>query len=284
MSGLVPRHEAWRCAYRSDRYMSGLNDGELDLRFADVMTNSTILKDEGKIGIGQILWMEKFAHLQEELGSRGRELPPADSLGTRLITPPAEKSALGESVRKQVGGPVPSAFTLFKYGNLQHLKSLHFGGHLRLFPASHYNDPSLNAAVADSELTFEKIRGSTRTRYRQKSDFYCFCSSWLHRERLIFDFSATAVLVVTDPLEFFLRLATALNRTSFDVRFNGVTYVDPLLLEDKDLTDLRFVKHMRFAYQTEHRWVATPPKPMGRLEVVQICLGPLTDISVLHGA
>lgn len=284
MSDLVPRHEAWRIAYRADRYMRGLSDAEVDLRFADVMTNSTILTDEGKIGIGNILWMEKFTHVMEELAYRGKGLPPANTLGSRLLTPPATKSELGASVRGQVGGPVPTTFMLFKYGKLERLRSMHLEGHLRLAPASSYNDPSLNAAIADSELTFEKVRGATRTRYKQKSDFYCFCSSWLHGERLIYDFGATGVLVITDPHAFFLRLATALNRTTYDIRFNRVTYVDPLLLDDKELSDLRFVKHMRFAYQTEHRWVATPPKAVERLEPVNVCLGSLEDISVLHGA
>jgi hypothetical protein len=248
------------------------------------MTNSTILTEEGKIGIGNILWMEKFTHQMEELAFRGKAFPPASTLGSRLITPPAKKSELGESVRRQVGGSVPKSFMLFKYGNIAHLRDLHLHGHLRVCPASYYDDPSLNPAVADSELTFEKIRGTERTRYRQKSDFYVFCSSWLHGERLIHDFNATGVLLITDPAEFFLRLATALNRTTFDIRFNRVSYIDPLLLDDKDLTDLRFVKHMRFAYQMEHRWVATPPDHEEALQPVSVSLGSLTDISVLHGA
>lgn len=264
--------------------MHGLTEDELDMRFADVMTNTTILTEEGKLGIGGILWLEKFAHIQEELGFRGKGFPIPGNLGARLNIPKAKSSALGAAVRKQIGGSIPTSFTLFKYGKREHLRRVYEEGRLRLSPASHYRDPSLNAAVADDELSFEKIRGKVRTRYTQKADYYCFCSSWLHGERLISDFDATAVLVVTDPHEFFVRLASALNEVTFEILFNRVTYVDPLLLDDHEISDLRFVKHMRFAYQMEHRWVAMPANPMKRLDKVELVLGSLKDISVLHGS
>lgn len=282
MTELLPRHEVWRRTYRSDPYMHGLTDAEVELRFADVMTNQLILTEEGKIGIVGTLWLEKFTHLDEELKVRGKGFPHPARLDGRLGVPKPGVSALSEMVRKQVGGAVPSKFMLFKYGKREHLEPLHREGQLRLCPASFYSDPSLNLAVADSELSFEKIRGTVRTRYIQRRDFYCFCTSWLHSHRLVADFDATAVLVVTNPHDFFLRLARALNEPTFEIHFNRVKYVDPLLLDDHEIADLRFLKHMRFTYQTEHRWVATPPAGSTSIGVRNLSLGSLEDISVLH--
>lgn len=283
MPTALPRHEEWRRSYRVDRYMRGLSDTELDLRFADVVTNQSVLTAEGKIGIVGPLWYEKFAHIQEELQLRGRALPTRQSLGDRLRVPSAIPSALGATVRSWIASAGRSGPTIFKYGKVEHLGPLHHDGTLLLRPASTYKDSSLNPAIADDELSFEKIRGEIRTRYVQKSNFYCFCSALLHGDRLTQDFPTTAVLAITDPHQFFLRLAAALNRPEYEVLFSQITYVDPLLLDEHDLTDLRFIKHMRYAYQMEHRWVATPPAATQDLSELTVTMGSLRDISVLHG-
>jgi hypothetical protein len=263
--------------------MRGLSERELDLRFADIFTNQMILTTEGKIGVSGIQWFEKFTHVQEELGMRGMGLPDAPLLGNRLVVPKAVPSELGAKVRARFPKGLPDHFVLFKYGKWEHLEGLLKRGELRLSPASRYNDPSLNTAVADDELHFEKIDGHTRTQYAHKGDFYCFCSSWLHSDRLISDFEATAVLIVDKPAELFLRLATALNRKDFVIRFNRVEYVDPLLFGENDVPELVFTKHMRFAYQFEHRWVAQPSHADEKLERVTVQLGSIEDIAELHG-
>ena len=139
-------------------------------------------------------------------------------------------------------------------------------------------------AIADDELRFEKIDGHSRTEYRHRGDYYCFCSSWLHSDRLLADFEATAILLVREPHEFFLRLATSLNRTTYRIRFNKVSYFDPLLLGSDHVTDLAFTKHMRFAYQSEHRWVAAPPSKMEALKRVDLEMGSIEDIADLYVA
>jgi len=262
--------------------MRGLSERELDLRFADIFTNQMLLTAEGKIGISGIQWLEKFTHVQEELGLRGLGLPDAPSLGNRLVVPGALASGLGAKVRARFPKGVPDHFVLFKYGKLEHLEGLLKRGELRLSPASRYDDPSRNVAVADDELHFEKIDGHSRAHYVYEGDFYCFCSSWIHSDRLISDFEATAVLVVDKPDELFVRLATALDRKSYRIRFNRVKYVDPLLLGDHDVPELVFTKHMRFAYQFEHRWVAQPPRADERLKRVDLNVGCIEDIAELY--
>lgn len=278
----LPRHEWWRRAYATERYMRGLTDLEVDLRFADIITNSTILTREGKIGLSGIQWIEKFTHVQEELGFRGKGLPSADSLGRRLVVPSSDAAILGAKVRAKYPNGIADHFVLFKYGKEEHLHRLLRHGELRLCPASSYNDPSLNSAAEDDELQFEKIDGHTRTQYMHQQDFYCFCSAWIHSERLISDFGATAVLVIDKPYEFFLRMANALDRTDYLLRFNRVTYVDPLLLGDHDVPELPFTKHMRFAYQFEHRWVAQPPRANVKLQTANLHMGSIEDIAEIY--
>jgi len=262
--------------------MRGLSERELDLRFADIVTNQVLLTAEGKIGLTGIEWMEKFTHVQEELGMRGLGLPDAPSLGNRLAVPKAITSGLDAKVRARFANGVSDHFVLFKYGKVEHLDGLLKRGELRLSPASKYDDPSLNVAVADDERHFEKIDGHSRTHYVHEGDFYCFCSSWIHGDRLISDFEATAVLVVDKPHEFFVRLATALDRKSYRIRFDRVEYVDPLLLGDHDVPELVFTKHMRFAYQFEHRWVAQPSRTDEKLAIVELRLGSIEDIAEIY--
>jgi hypothetical protein len=263
--------------------MEGLSDDELYLRFGDCLSNQLILTEEGKIGFSGIDWMEKGTHILEEYSMRGSGLPLGEPDPRRFRVPEPQGLSLAQAIKKDYPEGIPKTFTLFKYGERQHLESFVDEGLLRLRPASSYNDSSLNPAIEDDELTFEKINGATRTQYSLRSDFYCYCSAWLHNDRLIGDFSADCVVAITDPHEFFIRLATALNETQFNIRFNRVTYVDPLLLGNHEIVDLAFIKHMRFAYQLEHRWVAFPPNTHARLGIRDLRLGELGDIARLYG-
>jgi hypothetical protein len=280
---LLPRQEWWRRQYVADRYMRGLSDEELDHRFADIFSNTTILTQEGKHGIGNIEWMEKFTHVMEELTFRRRGFPPHDTIKERFAIPKPSMPALGPMIREKYPNGIPSEFTLFKYGKRKYLQPLLEAGTLRLAPASSYADPSLNVAVGDRELEFEKIVGHERFRYLSEN-FYCYCTAWLHSDRLIHDFEADSVLAIKNPREFFTRIATALDERDYTIYVNRVTYVDPLLMgQANHITDLAMVKHLRFAYQFEHRFVAKPPSPRP-LDTRFLTLGPLADIAELFVA
>lgn len=261
--------------------MLGLTDSELDHRFADVLTNITVMNNEGKIGPAGSEWMERFSHLQLEFHSRGLRLPPREVIENRAAIPDGSSVMLGRKVRSVYPDGIPTSFTLFKYGKHKYLRPLMEKGELRLMPASSYDDSSLNLAVSDRELEFEKINYHERIRYKSRFDFYCFCSSWLHSDRLIADFDADCVLAITNPHEFFLRLATALDEQNFQIDFNKVTYVDPLLLGEHHVSRLGYVKHMRFAYQFEHRFVAMQQKdePIAQRD---LNLGSIVDICDIY--
>ncbi len=279
----VKRHELWRMQYQEDRYMSGLSEAELDHRFADILTNQTTLTAEGKIGIGGMEWLEKWTHVVLELQDRGLGVPPFEEISDRTKIPNAESIELGSKVRIDHPNGIPESFSLFKYGKSKYLKPLLERGELRLLPASLYDDPSLNLAISDKELVFEKINYDKRIRYSSRFDYYCFCSSWLHSDRLIADFEADSVLVIEQPQEFFIRLATALDEKNFNIDFNRVTYIDPLLLGEHEITQLAYAKHMRFAYQFEHRLVAMPAV---ETQLVQrdLDLGSINDIAKIYEA
>ena len=283
MEEKIPRQEFWRRQYRAERYMRGLTAAELDHRFADVMSNSWTLNDDGKLSQGgeQTDWLEKFAHLMEEFDIRGYGLPLADTIRQQLAIPDRSGLELALSVKAQLPNRFPDKFTLFKYGKRKNLWPLLQQGELRLSPGSFYLDPSLNFSVRDKELEFEKIVGHKRQRISSTTDFFVFCTSWIPNNRLVADFEADSVLVISDPHEFFRRLCTALNRPDFKIFFDRVTYVDPLLLDNHVPESLFLWKHLRFAYQFEHRLVMVPPTPVAKLEHQQLVLGGLSDIAKL---
>lgn len=268
--------------YRANRYMRGLTDFELDCRFGDVMTNQVVLTDEGKLGLSQD-YLEKGTHIMEELGLRGRGLPNPEGIKRRLQIPePIHDDALIAMIKADYPKGVPKTFTLFKYGKKIYLDEFLKNGNLRLQPASAYDDPLLNPAVEDRELAFEKIEGMKRTLFKSETDYYCFCSSLLHQDRLLNDFGADCLVVITNPKEFFLRLASALDESEYDISFNKITYLDPVLMDGKKVTNLAYVKHMRFAYQFEHRLVAMPSSQILELPSRQLQLGPLNDIAKMY--
>lgn len=284
MTEKMTRQQWWEKYYRENRYMVGLTNDELDLRFADVLSNSITLTQQGKLSPSSIEWTEAFTHLLQEYALRGLGLPAEknDVLERRFCIPKPGTPALGAKIRAVFRKGIPEKFTLFKYGKREHLEPLLHDGSLRLCPGSYYSDPSLNVAITDTELELEKIVGHDRLVYRTDVDFYCFCSALIHHDRYVGDFDADSVLVVRDPHEFFVRLATALDEPDFDQYFQAVMYIDPLLLGAKThITDLALVKHMRFAYQHEHRFIAKP-RAKRKLEVRQLTLGQLDDIADIY--
>lgn len=285
MTETAPPYADWRRQYRLDRYLEGLSDDELALRFTDCLSNQLILVDEGKIGASGIDWLQQTEHVLQEYSIRGRGFPPGQPDFRRFRTSaPCYGRDLAKAIRKDYPGGTPKWFALFKYGQRKYLRPFVHEGFLRLMPASKYNEVSLTSSIADCSLGGEQIDGATRTRYRAKSDYYCYSSAWLHSDRLIGDFAADCVVAITDPHEFFVRLSVALNDTGLEMDFDCVRYVDPLFLAGCVFLDPAFTKHMRFAYQFEHRVVVYPQNTETRLDVQYLRLGSLNDIARFYGA
>lgn len=279
----MKRHELWRMQYNDERYMIPLDQEELDVRFADFISNVSTLSDEGLISI-QKEWMEPWTHMLEEYALRGIGLPDAQSIKDAIVFPRASNLELANRIRKQFPKGFPESFKLFKYGQKKYLRPMFDTGLIRLSPASKYNDPSLNTSIRDDELNFTKILPSGRITYTSEYDYYCFCSSWIHNNRLVADFSADCVIVIKDPHEFFRRMLTAFQGEPGKVVFNKVNYIDPLLPGDGQLDSIAFVKHFRFSYQFEHRLVIWLENATHNLDYEFISMDSLEDIAEIYEA
>ena len=77
----MKRHELWRMQYREDPYLDSLPAPLLHQRFLDILSNSTFVGDELKIGFrgladGGTYWMPTSTHAFEEYARRGTGIPP----------------------------------------------------------------------------------------------------------------------------------------------------------------------------------------------------------------
>jgi hypothetical protein len=226
--------------------------------------------------------MELFTHLNEECIVRPMSHPVPRQVADRLKIPTPRTPALGPVIRTRYPNGRPDKRMLFRYGKRQHLEALRTRGELRLRPASAFDNDSLNLARRDKELEFEKIVGRQRRVYRSATDYYAFCTTMFHFDRLFWDFDdADSVLLIHDVVEFFTRLANAMHEPKWDMYCSPITYLDPVRMgESAHVRDVALVKHMRFTYQREHRFVAKPPSP-ATLDIRYLTLGSLEDITEL---
>ena|ERR1017187_566015 len=77
---LLPRHIQMRRQYDRKRYARHLSQPELDRRIRDVFLNLCILTPEAKMGLPPVddksaIWMEKWAHVLEEMQLRHGPFP-----------------------------------------------------------------------------------------------------------------------------------------------------------------------------------------------------------------
>jgi hypothetical protein len=296
--------------YRADRYMAHLSPAELRQRFLDVLSNTVELLDSGQLGLAQApadpaFWMSRFTHLHEEFTLRQTGLPAFPSLGPDapkcLPRPTHPDHPPSVAILKTLPA---RGDALFKYGQHQNLKKVFTEGTIRLNPASSYEDPSLNPAVRDAELTFtyqvrpspltgsftDPLNGTTLLippgqgfKYTVSTDDYLvFCCAAARSNRLYQAFPADACLVITDPSRF-LREAGEAGQgdlPGYSFGYAGVRYVDPLIATP-DGRPVHAIKHFRFAYQKEFRCIWQPKPGASRLEPVDLRLPHLRDYSVL---
>lgn len=230
-----------------------------------------------------ILW----THVLEEYELRRQGLPLANDL--QIPTPTAPNEPVAVNALKGIQMPAPGK-ALFKLGKREHMKPFFERGKLRISPASSYSDPSLNHAVRDDELEFDRMMpgeevtftfmdkeaGELRTTKpigdvtqttSLATDFYVCCMTHSLSYRLFDDFEADACVVIRDPKSFWARLHKAV-----EARLSGwldwhqdVQYIDPYLHKEKEI-NLIFAKHFRHWYQQEYRF-AWIPEQVGETEL-----------------
>ena len=315
-AGMIPddiqpalsRQEYWRFEYTCRPYLREASDAALAQRLKGVMNNMSTLTSEGKIGLLPIgpdgeRWMKLFTHVLEEYGSRGG-LPPIDLSDMPFPNPTAPDLPKAVEALKAIQIPKPGQ-ALVKLGKREYMRELYEKGRIRIAPASSYSDPSLNHAIKDDELQFDRITpGSefTITVFDQKTgkpkgnikptseitsrsaldtNYYVYCMTHSLDYRLFDDFEADACVIIRDPAAFKIRLQEAVrgqlpNWVDWD---DLVTYIDPYL-HPKGGIDLFFSKHFRFWYQHEYRFSWIPQsETRNHLEPFFVELGSLEQIS-----
>lgn len=299
----MTRADFWRKQYRIRRYLEFLNDAELAQRLRDVVNNGVTLTYEGKLGFRRLqqggeLWIELFTHVHEEYCFRKKDFPKDVLKNARLPRPTWPNKPLGVDLVNKVKGLRQGEY-LIKYGKSKYLKEAFQSGSIRINPASSYNDPSLNSAIKDdelrmityglpSEVTITHLETNTRiiptsnVSYQSEcsTDYYVYCVSNILDFRLFSDFEADSCLIIKDPEGFTRLLYRVMQSILFSWKgFNApVKYIDPFNTRgNKEI--ILFVKHFRYAYQFEHRFLWLPETKMGELKPIDLNLGSLEAVA-----
>lgn len=316
-SGNIPRgtrmkrHEAWRTAYRRDRYLEYLNESELCERYRDLMNNSLTLTDERKIGIGPIdevgdYWFSAQTHVLEECLLRKYVFPYPLNLCKDWQYPNYDWPGIEQAAALFKNKILMPGRFLVKYGKREYLLSTYERGAVRVFPASKYSDDSLNRAIRDEELELSVSYHPSRSKnaildqYANELDssvpamgnvehtihaptnYYVYCLAGEVHYRLFADFEADCCLIINDPEVFINRLLAGVNHElgNWKAFGTGVQYIDPLNTTEDNL-DVFFGKHFKFAYQREYRIIWIPPEPELILPEIDVELGSLRDCAEL---
>ena len=179
---------------------------------------------------------------------------------------------------------------------------------MRVSLASTYNDPSLNTAQKDSELSLGfQIDASGMTAKSEDgqdlgpihsaklsldapADYYVFCCSHTFDFRLFGDFDADSCLVIDDSQRFAKELETELAEL-VDIEGMGygpVQYIDPVrgahLYFREERPIVQMSKHLRYFYQNEYRlvWVFDPKRLVSPIPHLDLVLPGLPEYSRLE--
>lgn len=286
--------------------MKGASDEDLAQRLKDIMNNLATLTPDGKVGLPPIgpdgiHWMTLFTHVHDEYVSRGGYPPLVSDMPFPKPTAPD----LPKSVIALQRIDIPKAGeALIKFGKQSHMKEFFELGRVRIAGADSYSDPSLNYAIGDNELQFDRvIPGSEVTiTFLDKetgiprsanpisdvisttileTNFYVYCMTHTLDYRLFDDFEADTCVIVREPMKFTTRLKKAFRKAlpSWIEWSQEVQYIDPYL-HTKTEIDLFFSKHFRFWYQQEYRFAWIPETgERDSLKPIFVELGPLDEIA-----
>ncbi len=300
----VEQHMIIRLEYERDRYMKHLSDDQIIQRANDIMRNVHQIDKIGRITLENrdprvYYWMDRFSEVLKEVSLRQIPKHIFGSGAVKDYPYPRDGVRPTRIAQSLTGIKVTEGDYLVRYGKYDHLLDAYDTGRIRLGPAASYDDPSLDVARKDDELSFQMdidtsvfpvlgpgarnigprfpIKGSIKTNY------YILCMSSCLRARLFLDFpDAEACLIINNPEKFKERLFEAIKSKlpQFSQKAKRVVYYDPLWVAPTEIQPI-FSKHFRYAYQEEVRFAALPPEPTSDLEPVFINLGSLKDIATL---
>jgi hypothetical protein len=315
---LMTVQEVWEAEYKARRYLEHCSEEELARRSNDLLGNTTILTDDGKIGCLSPAseegrpWWKANTHVLHEWFLRGYTLERLGQLSKTAQVPRSTWPDAPRALKAIAGRRTSSTPILVKYGEAKYLRDMLDHGIIRVSGASFYADPSLNPAIKDDELRISlsalgsevklKIpehRGGPPTKevpalgnvtfsYASKTNYYVYCLSTTLDCRLFPDFKADACVIISNPTEFIKRVYACFDRAV--PGWSGITwpvvYLDPFLsrlpLKTPDgRVDVHLCKHFRFAYQKEFRFVWLPDEMKTDLQPVFLKPGSLKEFCEL---
>jgi hypothetical protein len=306
----MPRHEAWRLAYREHRYCQHLSRQELNRRVRDVFLRMLTLTPEAKIGVlgvdpEGIRWMELWTHVLEEMALRFGPYPSGFTREILHNEPfpdfAGELAARAASRLEHLRG----TNVAIKFGKPEHMQALYEHGALRIQAASFYRRPDHNGAIRDDELALDislhldretilKIVSNPQdvpaaqlsqridVSFASKTDYWLYCVTTAVAPRLFVDFEAHACVVIKDLRRFThaMRQVVAPKVGRAQLKSGAVVYVDPVLPQT-GMIDVPMSKHFRYSHQQEHRFVWLPNEPAHSLPHLDVELGSLEEYAEL---
>jgi len=306
----LKRSEAWRLEYHKRRYLEYVSLEELAQRLRDIISNVVILKEDGRTGLVSIAkgggyWLSQFSHIQEEYNLRRLDYP--DGVLKDAKVPKPTYPDIPRSVAAVEGRIFSGEVFLIKYGKACHIKSMYENGEIQIKPASMYNDPSLNHAIKDNELSktiyslpsevrmeaFDHKTGESRGKLNpigniantsnSNTDYYLCCLSCVYDHRLFGDFNYDSCLIIKKPMAFVELLNRAFKERypTWSMLNGNIIYVDPLNVTNPYDNNPFLTKHFRYTYQHEFRliWLPPPGQRMDSLSPMNLNIGSLKDIA-----
>ncbi len=295
----VQRHK-WREKYLTNRYLGNLPEDDLRRRFDDILLNLLVFSGDGSPSFDQASQMqglvERLIHLDEEMSQRGTPI------AANFLEDASRYLYKYQNIQHAIKAwgnrkPVMGAY-LVKFSKKIYITQMNNTGIIRVNPASFYDDPSLNQAIQDRELSqtlvlprgtklkkqidsdnYEEIKGirSISLTKHSPTDFYVYCMTKLYNHRLFDDFEADACLLIYDVNKFLKKFLDYLKEDYYDwlIQSKEVHYQDPFF--PTATINIPFNKHFRFWYQSEFRIVFKPRNHINKLEPIDIEIGSLND-------
>lgn len=307
----MKRHEAWRAQYRANRYLRSATITDIERRSQDIAANMLNVDELGRLTPGPMnerntRWWALWTHVLEELALRDVSYGSVELMtGLQFPWISAPEQPRGLEILR--GQPLPGGNYLARVGQRQHLIQAFEKGRIRIAPAASYNDPSLNPAMRDNELSVFATHSGDGTTIRKidrvtgelsepipvigeisygrtaTQNYYVLCLADAYEPRLLDDFGADALLFIHNVDRFLIRLERAVRRARTDLKMfaDKVTYFDPYQVRPDDLHPHMF-KHFRHAYQHEYRiiWLGDAVPMDAKPFFVE--LGTLRDIATLR--
>jgi hypothetical protein len=281
--------------YRNKRYLENKTLDHITDRLRFLIEVMMDIDEDGKYAMSfpyQKWILERFTHTLEELSLRGMQYP--DGMPSDLVLPKLSFFEVNSGIYNSRTHPQK----LYKFSSRAWLEKSLRNGEFRLSNALSYRSPNFRTAIQDDELSFSIYPHKDLESYRNISlftrsvpgginayhptDYYLLCFTVRYSLRMYSDFGADSCLIIHDPDEFWKRILN-----NFNEQFHRwlcvtstVDYLDPDDPGNRQFI-VPFVKHFKYIYQLEQRFVMQPETPVQRLEPVQLKIGSIEDIAEL---